>query len=289
MTKANQTARKAVSNAEKRARAKVKRLQSKGVRTGSIEPFREVDPTDTRAMKRYAQDLERFISRQTRFVAGRDGTPIPYNMWRDYQRLERKWNKVHNEYWRNFAPRPFTTAYGQQDVTMGELSSQVHIKGQPYGDIGYERHLLPQQVRGIGDIKKRMKQLKTEISPTYRIKRAKQLRKDMMKYADAFNDPSIPRMIRKLTYEQLILLQETTNFVPLYFRYIETDTDNDRGVTADANDEEGQLEHLKLTIKQVVNQTVDFPKFKKAMKIDPLRPKNKRKKSPKKSKNAAKK
>ena len=45
MTKANENARARVADAERRARRKIKRLQNKGVRTGSVEPFRAVDRT----------------------------------------------------------------------------------------------------------------------------------------------------------------------------------------------------------------------------------------------------
>ena len=93
MTKANENARARVADAERRARRKIKRLQNKGVRTGSVEPFRTVDPSNTRALNSYANQLEKFISRSTRFVAGRDGTPIPYTAYRDYKRLERQWNR----------------------------------------------------------------------------------------------------------------------------------------------------------------------------------------------------
>ena len=91
MTKANENARARVKDAERRARRKIKRLQKKGVRTGSVAPFRDVDPSNTRALNSYANQLEKFISRSTRFVAGRDGTPIPYTAYRDYKRLERQW------------------------------------------------------------------------------------------------------------------------------------------------------------------------------------------------------
>ena len=119
MTKANENARARVADAERRARRKIKRLQNKGVRTGSVEPFRTVDPSNTRALNSYANQLEKFISRSTRFVAGRDGTPIPYTAYRDYKRLERQWNREHNRYWQKFAAHPFLTAYGESDTTLG--------------------------------------------------------------------------------------------------------------------------------------------------------------------------
>lgn len=257
MTKANENARAHVKDAERRARRKIKRLQNKGIRTGGIAPFRDVDPSNTRALNSYARDLEKFISRSTRFVAGRDGTPIPYTAYRDYKRLERQWNREHNRYWQKFAAHPFLTAYGESDTTLGMRSAMAHVKGLPFGNIDYQRQLLPEQIRSEADLRKRAQILKRELSPTYQRKRITQLRKNLLEHAATFNDPRIPNMIRKLSNEQLFALQNFTNFVPLYYRYINTDRDNVMGAQADAMDDEAQKEHMILTIQQVQNQ---YPK-----------------------------
>lgn len=257
MTKANENARARVADAERRARRKIKRLQNKGVRTGGISPFRDVDESNTRELKRYVRDLEQFVSRSTRFVAGRDGTPIPYTAYRDYKRIERQWNKEHNRYWQKFAQHPFLTAYGEADMTLGQRSAASHVKGLPFGNIDYQRELLPEQIRSVDDLEQRKKILKREMSPSFQRKRITQLRKNLLEHAATFNDPRIPNMIKKLSNKQLFALQNFTNFVPLYYRYINTDRDNVMGAQADAMDDEAQKEHMVLTIQQVQNQ---YPK-----------------------------
>lgn len=254
MTKANENARARVADAERRARRKIKRLQNKGVRTGSVEPFRTVDPSNTRALKSYARDLEQFVSRSTRFVAGRDGTPIPYTAYRDYKRIERQWNKEHNKYWQKFADQPFMTAYGAADMTLGQRSAAAHVKGLPFGNIDYQRELSPEQIRSVKDLEQRKKILKREMSPSFQRERITQLRKNLLEHAATFNDPRIPDMIKKLSNDQLFALQNFTNFVPLYYRYINTDRDNVMGAQADAMDDEAQKEHMILTIQQVQTQ-----------------------------------
>lgn len=251
MTKANDDARARVKDAERRARRKIKRLQNKGIRTRGISPFRDVDESNTRELKRYARDLEQFVSRSTRFVAGRDGTAIPYAAYRDYKRIERQWNKEHDRYWQKFAHQPFLTAYGEADMTLGQRSAASHVKGLPFGNIGYQRELSPEQVRSVDDLEQRKKILKRELSPSFQRKRIKQLRKNLLEHAATFNDPRISDMIKKLRNEQLFALQNFTNFVPLYYRYINTDRDNVMGAQADAMDDEAQKEHMILTIQQV--------------------------------------
>lgn len=251
MTKANENARAHVKDAERRARRKIKRLQKKGVRTGSVEPFRTVDPSNTRALKSYANQLEKFISRSTRFVAGRDGTPIPYTAYRDYKRIERQWNKEHNRYWQKFAQHPFLTAYGESDTTLGMRSAMAHVKGLPFGDIGYKRELLPEQIRSVEDLRNRMRILKRELSPSYRRKRITQLRKNLLEHAATFNDPRIPNMIKKLSNEQLFALQNFTNFVPIYYRYMSTNVEITLGEDIDATEHDAQVEHMLMLIEQV--------------------------------------
>lgn len=251
MTKANENARAHVKDAERRARRKIKRLQNKGIRTGSIAPFRDVDPSNTRALNSYANQLEKFISRSTRFVAGRDGTPIPYTAYRDYKRLERQWNKEHNKYWQKFAAHPFLTAYGESDTTLGMRSAMAHVKGLPFGNIDYQRQLLPEQIRSEADLRKRAQILKRELSPTYQRQRITQLRKNLMEHAASFNDPRIPAMIKKLSNEQLFALQNFTNFVPIYYRYMSTNVEITLGEDIDATEHDAQVEHMLMLIEQV--------------------------------------
>ena len=73
-------------------------------------------------------------------------------------------------------------------------------------------------------------------------------------------------MIKKLSNEQLFALQNFTNFVPLYYRYINTDRDNVMGAQADAMDDEAQKEHMVLTIQQVKNQYPKKPARKRKRK-----------------------
>lgn len=251
MTKANENARAHVKDAERRARRKIKRLQNKGIRTGGIAPFREVDPSNTRALNSYARDLEKFVSRSTRFVAGRDGTPIPYTAYRDYKRIERQWNREHNKYWQKFAQHPFLTAYGESDTTLGMRSAMSHVKGLPFGNIDYQRELLPEQIRSVKDLEQRKKILKRELSPSFQRKRITQLRKNLLEHAATFNDPRIPNMIKKLSNEQLFALQNFTNFVPIYYRYMSTNVEITLGEDIDAIEHDAQVEHMLMLIEQV--------------------------------------
>lgn len=251
MTKANDRARAAVADAERRARRKIKRMQNKGVRTGGITPFREVDASDTWALKRYAKDLERFISRQTRYVAGYDGTPIPYETYRDFRRLERKYNAAHAKWWDTYGNQPYITAEGASETTIAERSLAARLKGMAFGGASAYRETPAEKLRGVKDIEKRSVIMRRELSPSYQKERVRNLRKNLLAHASEINDARIPKLIRKLSNEQLFALQNFTNFVPLYYRYMSTNVEVTLGEDIDATEYDAQVQHMIDTIEQV--------------------------------------
>lgn len=254
MTKANDRARAAVADAERRARRKIKRLQAKGVRTGGISPLRDVDASDTWALKRYAKDLESFISRQTRYVAGYDGTPIPYETYRDFRRLEKRYNAAHAKWWDTYGQQPFITAGGASETTIAERSLAARLKGMAFGGASAYRETPAERLRGVKDIEKRSAIMHRELSPSYQKERTRTLRKNLLAHAATFNDPRIPKMIRKLSNEQLFALQNFTNFVPLYYRYMSTNVEVTLGEDIDAIEHDAQVQHMIDTIEQVRSQ-----------------------------------
>lgn len=251
MTRANDRARAAVADAERRARRKIKRLQNKGVRTGGITPFREVDASDTWALKRYARELEGFVSRQTRYVAGYDGTPIPYETYRDFRRLEKRYNVAHAKWWDTYGNQPFITAEGASETTVAERSLAARLKGMAFGGASAYRETPAEKLRGVKDIEKRSAIMRKELSPSYQKERVRNLRRNLLAHASEINDTRIPKLIRKLSNEQLFALQNFTNFVPLYYRYMSTNVEVTLGEDIDATEYDAQVQHMIDTIEQV--------------------------------------
>lgn len=251
MTKANDAARARVKDAERRARRKMRRLENKGIRTGSISPFETIDPSNTRKLNSYYNRLEKFISRQTRYVAGNDGTPIPYKDYRDFRRLERKWNKQHDKYWTDFAPKPFITSKGESETTMGMMSLISDVPGTPFRSIKTVKQTEASKLKGVPELKRRMKNMERELSPGYEQRRVKQLRKNMLRQVSQFNEPELTKKVRGLTNVQLQALKNRTDFVPMYYHYLISYSKMSGDSVADSMDHESQYDHLMLTIEQI--------------------------------------
>lgn len=58
-------------------------------------------------------------------------------------------------------------------------------------------------------------------------------------------------MIKKLSNEQLFALQNFTNFVPIYYRYMSTNVEITLGEDIDATEHDAQVEHMLMLIEQV--------------------------------------
>lgn len=233
---------------EKRAQQKLKRLQDKGVRTGSISPLKQVDTSNKGKVKAYIRDLERFNSRKTQYVAGRDGTPLPAAEVRHYRQLEKQWNKAHRKFWKKYADQPFYTPEGASDVSLGELSSYVHVKGLPYGDINYERKFNVENIRGLKDLRRRINIMKTETSPEYEQKRLQNLQVNMQDFARVMNDQRLIDMIEGMTDDQLLELWNNSDFVEIFYHAYPGKNGN---TVSQAMDYESDVQHMLQLVEGV--------------------------------------
>lgn len=209
-TKANAAANAKVKDAERRAKRKMQRLRRKGVLTGSINPLESVPSNDTWALKAYANRLEKFISRDTRYVAGYEGTPIPYADYRDYKRVEREWNREHRKTWEKFASKPFYTGAGESGMSVSQAREIGKLERRL---IEYERSADPSSFKSVAHLRKRMERLRAEMTGEYRDRRIDTLRENMVRAAQTSNDDVLASSIEDLSPTQLQALYEQTDFV----------------------------------------------------------------------------
>lgn len=90
-----------VRRRHKAATSKVSRLRSRGVELGgtNIDVRRDLSKVkryNATQLRAYAATLDRFVSRQTAYVPGDKGVPLPAAKWREYKRLERMNNRRTN-------------------------------------------------------------------------------------------------------------------------------------------------------------------------------------------------
>lgn len=244
-TRNNEKAVAQMKDAEKRAQRKLRRLQKKGVRVGSITPLEIIDTSNTRQVNNYIKRLENFISRKTRFVAGAEGTPISGATLKRYKKAIREANKNRDRFWKRFYGSPYLSG-SKQEGTIGEVKSSFISR--------FWQKLKPnvEKLRSEKSAQTAIKALEKQASPAFFNKRANTFGKNIRKAAKNLNDERIKRALRGLTTDQLMYLQDGTNFAEVFYTYLVAMDSPKKGTTGISEEEhEGHIEHLLLTIEQV--------------------------------------
>ena len=80
---------------ERSARAKVRRLERRGVSIGGSEydPLKDSQGMSRYQREKYADELRRFTSRNVQFVSDRSGNPMSGYVWNEYKRSENAYKK----------------------------------------------------------------------------------------------------------------------------------------------------------------------------------------------------
>lgn len=217
-TKANIAANARRSDLERRVRRKLRRLENKGVNVGSIDPRKQIDTSDTRSVKNYNKKLEAFMSRQNQYVAGRRGLAIPAKEWKEYQKIERKWNAEKNRFLQAEAGKPIISSQGLEDMTRG-MKALISPRSGLYGAREYQRKLDPSRVESLSDLKQKAARLKRELSPEFKRERAKQFRENLLSHMNIYNSEALEQAIEGMTNEELQELQTGSLFVEDFYTF----------------------------------------------------------------------
>src|SRR5699024_8847280 len=182
----------------------------------------EVDPRRNRAniknytekqLRSYINQLDSFVSRRTQFVPDAHRRPIPATQWREYQRLEKKYNqKISTRFDRyrdiDLGPSGMTVGQRMEMMTPKFPYMQDRAVNTPYtplnrrsSNIGSERALR----RLTEDMKSRLE----DSYSTQRIKAGREQFEEMSKLLDA---PGLARRVRNLSDAQFEVMWDFTGF-----------------------------------------------------------------------------
>lgn len=129
-----------------------------------------------------------------------------------YNRLYRKWERRHRQYWKRAAMEPFITGYGQQHMTVAQASLTDPKERRGYGAIGKPRRPDPSTFRTDKDLRRAIAAMKREVSPDFERRRAVEMRKSSQSAADILGLEELSRKIGTLSNEQLLHLNDYTDF-----------------------------------------------------------------------------
>lgn len=217
---------KRLKKTEQRAKRKLYRLQhDKGILTGGINPLRDTSAMSTQAKVAYERKLEAFISRENRYVAGYEGTPIRYATVKEIRAVEKKLNDKRAKMFSGVAdktllvPGTDMTAADYRQATRTYDVGSGSFKPNPKSPLFFteEHHRDISMLKGESAAKAYIKALKHAGTKDYVDYKNKILKENMIKVMRDINEPELERRIRKLTIGQIYELITLTPFIESVF------------------------------------------------------------------------
>lgn len=212
--------------AEQRAKRKLRRLEKKGIRTGAIMPeFKSLDELTTGQKRAYENQLEKFISRQTRYVAGYEGTPIHYGVVKQIRAAEKKLNEQRAAQWAAVSGKPMLT--NPSSMTTDDYRNMTRIydagtgtlKPNPKSPLYFTEFKSRDisMLRGDKDAAEYIKALRHAGTKSYVKKKNNIMIDNMLKVMRDINEPELAARIKKLSMEQIYILAARSDFIESVF------------------------------------------------------------------------
>lgn len=217
-----------ISALERKAKRKLSRLKSKGIRTGSITPIKNASGFTREQKESYARKLAGFID-NAGYSKGADGTPIPNSLIQQIRYNERKIDKYRAErygYDREEAKK--------RKTAMGDMTlEQFHMMGTRFdpkkGKYVYNTRAshagslpLPEHdidtFKSVKDARKYLSRLHTIQTEEYQNKKMETLIKNIHKRAEAYPDnEELQSLLKSLTLSELDRLYAESDFLDVLF------------------------------------------------------------------------
>lgn len=203
-----------VADTERRVKAKLNRLKNKGIRTGAINPLKNVEGLNAKQKQSYVYNLERFIDQQ--FIGGSDGTPIRRSVVQQIRYNERAINRQRAE------------RYGYDKTPASEIRTFMGARRldelQEIQKLNYGRvSTAPIPQRRIETLKSEnaalnyLRNLQHIQTPEYSNKKMQVLRDNMEQRARAINSDRLLKILPQLTDQEIEELYSKSDFIEVLF------------------------------------------------------------------------
>lgn len=240
-----------VRRAHRNATNKVSRLRGQGVEVGgtNVDPRRNlknVNRYTERQLRTYLRELDSFRDRGTSFRAGARGSTISGAKWREYQALERQYNKIAERSQEAVSQIRLTT----HGMTIGERDAM--LRNTSPAAKGQRRPLDPirRNVRGIESdraLDKLIGDMRKRLSPSYEKTQVNRQRRIARQMTQDTGTARFRKGINRLSNKQFNILWNYTNFANLLSQWYETrqsDEDTPEWVASTRDDAGGTISDL---------------------------------------------
>ena len=142
---------------------------------------------------------------------------------REFRKLEKRWNKEHERYWRQFRNQPLYSGGKPEDVTVTQHQAQTRTFRKLFQQPMYRRNANLSKVKNRAEFEKLKQTMRYEMSEDYRIDRVNTFSDNIMRNIQFYGDRELVDLFESLTFEELQQLQETTLFTSDFFELIPSD------------------------------------------------------------------
>lgn len=212
---------------QRRAGQKISRNEAQGIRVrfSEFDPRRDlqrVDRYNARQLNAYKRELQQFNSRQTRFVSGSEGQPIPNQLWLQYKASERQYNRIAQSRMRKYRgislPESGMTVenYDALMTPTRPRMSQGQAVSRPFIEIKRDD---PSRIEGAQGVRALIADMKRRQTPKYRNDAMKAQRYQAKEINTAIGSEELDRAIDNLTDGQFDVLWNYTDYADEASRY----------------------------------------------------------------------
>jgi hypothetical protein len=185
----------------------------RGTKEDPRRPLEVVDKYNAKQLMSYLGDLNAFMSRNSGFVAGANGVPLPKDQWVEYKNLEKKFNSIGTEQFNKiadiFIPQSgMTISQRAKTISPDTVSAQGDIVNRPYSHT--ERD--PKNIASPEALKVLIKDLKGKVSPKYLPAKLKESRGQAEEMLTTIGNTNLTARVQALSDNQFNTLWNYTNF-----------------------------------------------------------------------------
>lgn len=197
---------------------KVSRLERAGVRVRKAELDPRVsnsalEAMNTRQLRSHVNRLNQFRSRSTSYVAGHKGEPLNGTTWRQYQRLERIYNKKATAFYENVRELrdPVTNTTFEERLADLRDKNKAPRAGDYRSFNPFERSAGG--ITGNESLKKLLKNMAKRADPQYLEREARLQRRMLNKMLARTGNKDLIEKFKDMSDEDVITVTQYTDFM----------------------------------------------------------------------------
>lgn len=136
---------------------------------------------------------------------------------KEYERLAKRWQKIHDAYWRKVGARPYVPL-GGSDMTQAQAAASNLSKSTRFGN-PQARYKPASEFTDISKMRTVMERMRQELDPRAQRRRLSTLKVNMRNAARSINSRTVEGLLSQLTPSQLEDVYNRTDFFERIYDY----------------------------------------------------------------------